>query len=72
VSWHNLNKALVALSTDLTKYITTGSYRAQILWLKQQLLNFGLSLVNVSIFFMIIPMQYVVIRLWDVVAIDWR
>jgi len=47
ISWHNKKRACVTLSTIKVKYISTGSYYAQIIWLKQQLSDFILKLTKV-------------------------
>jgi len=39
----------VALSTAEAEYIATGSFCAQILWLKQQLADFGLKISKVPL-----------------------
>ncbi|XP_068497789.1 uncharacterized mitochondrial protein AtMg00810-like [Phaseolus vulgaris] len=44
ISWHSKKQACVALSTAKAEYIVAGSCCAQILWLKQQLANFGLKI----------------------------
>ncbi|XP_058769363.1 secreted RxLR effector protein 161-like [Vicia villosa] len=44
VSWSCKKQASVALSTAEAEYIAAGSGCAQILWLKQQLLDYGLNL----------------------------
>ncbi|XP_050876502.1 secreted RxLR effector protein 161-like [Lathyrus oleraceus] len=47
VSWSCKKQASVALSTAEEEYIATGSCCAQILWLKQQLLDYGVNLVSI-------------------------
>jgi len=49
ISWHSIKQACVALSTAKAEYIAVGSCCAQILWLKQQLSDFGLSLSKISL-----------------------
>ena len=49
ISWHSKKQACVALSTTETEYIVAGSYCAQILWLKQQLADFGLKISKVPL-----------------------
>jgi len=49
ISWHSKKQACAALSTVEAKYISTGSSYAQILWLKQQLANFGLKISKVPL-----------------------
>ncbi|XP_068503975.1 secreted RxLR effector protein 161-like [Phaseolus vulgaris] len=44
ISWHSKKQACVALSTADAEYIANGSCCAQILWLKQQLADFGLQI----------------------------
>jgi len=44
ISWHSKKQACVALSTAEAEYIVAGSCCAQILWLKQQLADFGLKI----------------------------
>jgi len=48
-SSHNKKKACVALSTAEAEYIAAGSCCAQILWLKQQLVDFGLQISKVPL-----------------------
>ena len=45
------SKILFALSTLEAEYIAAGSCCAQILWIKQQLSDFGVTLHNIPIFF---------------------
>ncbi|XP_068487091.1 uncharacterized mitochondrial protein AtMg00810-like [Phaseolus vulgaris] len=47
ISWHSKKQACVALSTAEAEYIAAGSCCAQILWLKQQLADFGLKINKV-------------------------
>jgi len=49
ISWHNKKQACVALSIVGAKYTAAGSCCAQILWLKQQLANFGLQINKVPL-----------------------
>jgi len=49
ISWHSKKQACVALSTTEAEYIATGSCCAQILWIKQQLEDFGLKVNKVSL-----------------------
>jgi len=49
ISWHNKKQAFVALSTVEAEYIAAGSC-CQILWIKQQLEDFGLKVNKVSLF----------------------
>jgi len=44
ISWHSKKQACVALSTAEAEYIVAGSCCAQILWIKQQLEDFGLKI----------------------------
>ncbi|MCH88858.1 putative gag-pol polyprotein [Trifolium medium] len=44
VSWHSKKQHSVALSTAEAEYVAAGSCCAQIIWLKQQLLDFNLKL----------------------------
>jgi len=50
ISWHNKKPAYVTLSTAEAEYIAVGSYCAQILWIKQQLEDFGLKVSKVPLF----------------------
>ena len=50
VFWSSKKQNFVALSTIEAKYITLDSYCAQILWIKQQLSDFGVTLHNIPIF----------------------
>ena len=49
MSWHNKKQACVTLSTAEVEYIAAGSCCAQILWLKQQLADFGLQISKVPL-----------------------
>ncbi|KAL2985342.1 hypothetical protein AAZX31_12G146200 [Glycine max] len=49
VSWHSKKQNSVALSTTEAEYISAGSYCAQILWMKQQLSNYGILLDHIPI-----------------------
>ena len=49
VSWFSKKQNLVALSTTEEKYISAANCCAQILWMKQTLLNFGMSCEHVSV-----------------------
>ena len=49
ISWHSKKQACVALSTTEAEYIAAGSCCAQILWIKQQLEDFGLKINKVPI-----------------------
>ena len=49
VSWHSKKQNSVALSTVEAEYISTGSYCAQILWISQQLFDYGLILDYIPI-----------------------
>ena len=49
ISWHSKKQACVALSTAEAEYIAAGSCCAQILWIKQQLEDFGLKINKVPL-----------------------
>ncbi|XP_019418587.1 PREDICTED: uncharacterized protein LOC109360408, partial [Lupinus angustifolius] len=49
VAWHSKKQACVALSTAEAEYIAAGVCCAQILWMKQQLKDFGLKLEKIPI-----------------------
>jgi len=49
ISWHSKKQACVALSTAEVEYIVAGSCCAQILWLKQQLVDFGLKISKIPL-----------------------
>ncbi|XP_068476628.1 secreted RxLR effector protein 161-like [Phaseolus vulgaris] len=49
VSWHSKKQTCVALSIVEAEYITAGSCCAQILWIKQQLEDFGLNISKVPL-----------------------
>ena len=49
VSWHSKKQNSVALSTAEAEYVAAGSCCAQILWMKQQLLDYGLVLDHIPI-----------------------
>ena len=48
--WSSKKQNSVAFSTIEAKYIVVGSCCAQILWIKQQLSDFGVALHNIPIF----------------------
>ena len=50
VSWSSKKQNYVALSIAEAEYIAAGSRCAQILWIKQQLSDFGVVLHNIVIF----------------------
>jgi len=50
VSWSSKKQNSVALSTAEAEYISLGSCVAQVLWLKQQVLDLGLPVGTISIF----------------------
>ncbi|KAI0529333.1 hypothetical protein KFK09_001880 [Dendrobium nobile] len=50
VSWSNRKQNSVALSTTEAEYIALGIYVAQVLWLKQQVLDLGLPVGTISVF----------------------
>ncbi|XP_038989467.1 uncharacterized protein LOC120113034, partial [Phoenix dactylifera] len=49
VSWFSKKQNSVALSTAETEYIAAGSCCAQVLWIKQQLEDFGIKMDNIPI-----------------------
>ena len=49
VSWNSKKQNSVALSTAEAEYISAGSCCAQILWMKQQLSDYGIVLDHISI-----------------------
>ena len=49
VSWHSKKQNSVALSTAEAEYISAGSCCAQILWMKQQLSDYGIILDRIPI-----------------------
>ena len=50
VSWSSKKQNSIALSTTEVEYIAIGSCCSQILWIKQQLSDFGVSMNNIPIF----------------------
>ena len=50
VSWHRKKQVSVALSTAEAEYVAAGNCCAQIVWLKQQLLDYDLKLNYIPIF----------------------
>ncbi|XP_068483434.1 secreted RxLR effector protein 161-like [Phaseolus vulgaris] len=48
ISWHSKKQACVAFSIAEAEYIAVGSCCAQILWLKQQLADFGLQISKIQ------------------------
>ncbi|KAK7390792.1 hypothetical protein VNO78_18871 [Psophocarpus tetragonolobus] len=49
VSWHLKKQTCVALSIVEAEYIVAGSYCAQIIWLKHQLEDYGVSLNHIPL-----------------------
>ena len=49
ISWHSKKQVSVALSTAEAEYVAAGSCYAQILWLKQQLEDYGIHLHNIPL-----------------------
>jgi len=49
VSWHSKKQVSVALSTAEAEYVAAGSCCAQILWMKQQLMDYGVVLDHIPI-----------------------
>ena len=49
VSWHSKKHNSVTLSTAEVEYISAGSCYAQILWMKQQLFDYGIILDHIPI-----------------------
>jgi len=49
ISWHNKKQACVPLSTVEAEYIAAGSCCVQILWIKQQIEDFGLKVNKVPL-----------------------
>jgi hypothetical protein len=49
VSWSSKKQNSVSLFTTNAKYVSVGSFCAQLLWMKQTLLNYGISFNNVSL-----------------------
>ncbi|XP_068486541.1 uncharacterized mitochondrial protein AtMg00810-like [Phaseolus vulgaris] len=49
ISWHSKKQPCVTLSTVEAEYIAAGSCCAQILWIKQQLEDFGLKICKVPL-----------------------
>ena len=49
VSWHSKKQNSVALSIAKVEYISAGSCCAQILWMKQQLSDYGILLYHIPI-----------------------
>ncbi|WRX26838.1 Reverse transcriptase [Theobroma cacao] len=50
VSWSSKKQNLVALSTAKAEYVSLGNCYAQILWIKQQLKDYGMSMNNIPIY----------------------
>jgi len=50
ISWNSKKQACVALSTVKVEYITAGHGCAQIIWLKHQLLDYGVRLSKVPLY----------------------
>ena len=49
VSWHSKKQVSVAWSMDKAEYVAVGNCCAQILWLKQQLLDFDIKVSRIPI-----------------------
>ena len=49
ISWHSKKQNSVALSTAEAEYVAAGSCCAQILWIKQQLEDYGISQSKIPI-----------------------
>ena len=49
MSWFNKKQTTVAMSTAEVKYIAARSCCSQILWMKNQLLDYGLKLTKIPI-----------------------
>ena len=49
ISWHSKKQVSVALSTAKAEYVAAGSCCAQILWMKQQLKDYGIKLDHIPI-----------------------
>jgi len=49
ILWHSKKQTCVALSTAEVEYIVAGSCYVQILWIKQQLEDFGLKISKVPL-----------------------
>jgi len=49
ISWSTKKQNYVALSTAEAEYAAIGSCCAQLLWIKQQLLDFGINVGSVPI-----------------------
>ena len=50
VSWYSKKQKLISTSTAEAEYIAAGSCRAQILWMKNQLLDYGLSFSKIPMY----------------------
>lgn len=51
ISWSTIKQNFVALSSAEVKYVVDGLCRAQMLWIKQQWLDFGMDVDRVPILF---------------------
>ena len=49
ISWFSKKQHSVALSTTEAEYVTAGSCCAQVLWMKQQLEDFGIAMDHIPI-----------------------
>ena len=49
ISWFSKKQHSVALSTTEAEYVTVGSCCAQVLWMKQQMEDFGITMDHIPI-----------------------
>ena len=50
VSWHSKKQNSISLSTAEAEYIAAGSCCAQLLWMKQMMMDYGFDLDILTIF----------------------